>query len=50
MFDTQITVIGRIVTAPTLRRVGEQEVVKFRLASNARRRAADGTWEPEEDE
>lgn len=46
MFDTQITVIGRIVTAPTLRRVGEQEVVKFRLASNARRRAADGTWEP----
>ena len=41
MFDTPLTVIGRIVTAPTLRRVGEQEVVRFRLASNcppARRR------------
>jgi single-strand DNA-binding protein len=46
MFDTQLTVIGRIITAPTLRRVGEQEVVRFRLASNSRRRVADGSWEP----
>ncbi|BBZ32687.1 single-stranded DNA-binding protein [Mycolicibacterium confluentis] len=46
MFETPITVIGRIVTDPTRRHVGDQDVVKFRLASNARRRTADGTWEP----
>jgi single-strand DNA-binding protein len=46
MFDTQLTAIGRIITAPTLRRVGDQEVVRFRLASNSRRRATDGSWEP----
>ena len=27
-------------------RVGDQEVIKFRVASNSRRRTADGTWEP----
>jgi single-strand DNA-binding protein len=46
MFETPLTVIGRIVTDPQRRRVGEQEVVKFRVASNARRRTGDGTWEP----
>ncbi len=46
MFETPLTVIGRIVTDPQRRRVGEQEVVKFRVASNARRRTDEGTWEP----
>jgi single-strand DNA-binding protein len=46
MFETPITVVGNIVTDPKRRRVGDQEVIKFRVASNSRRRAADGTWEP----
>ena len=46
MFETPLTVTGRIVTDPVRRRVGEQELVKFRLASNARRRTSEGTWEP----
>lgn len=46
MFETPLTVIGRIVTDPQRRRVGEQEVMKFRVASNARRRTGDGNWEP----
>jgi single-strand DNA-binding protein len=46
MFETPITVIGRIVTDPRRRAVGEQDVVKFRMASNTRRRTDDGNWEP----
>jgi single-strand DNA-binding protein len=46
MFETPLTVIGNIVNDPIRRRVGDQEVLKFRVASNSRRRAADGTWEP----
>lgn len=46
MFETPITVIGNIVTKPDRRRVGDQELIKFRLASNSRRRTADGHWEP----
>src|SRR5690349_22721048 len=46
MFETPLTVTGRIVTDPVRRRVGDQELVKFRLASNSRRRTADGAWEP----
>ena len=46
MFETPLTVIGRIVTDPQRRRVGDQEVMKFRVASNARRRTGEGTWEP----
>jgi single-strand DNA-binding protein len=46
MFETPLTVIGSIVNDPIRRRVGDQEVLKFRVASNSRRRAADGTWEP----
>jgi single-strand DNA-binding protein len=45
MFETPLTVVGRIVNDPTRRRIGEQEVMKFRVASNSRRRTADGTWE-----
>jgi single-strand DNA-binding protein len=45
MFETPLTVIGRIVTDPQRRRVGDQEVMKFRVASNARRRTGDGSWE-----
>jgi len=46
MFETPITVVGNIVTKPDRRRVGEQELIKFRVASNSRRRSADGNWEP----
>ena len=46
MFETPLTVVGNIVNDLTRRRVGDQEVLKFRVASNSRRRAADGTWEP----
>ncbi|RDH80136.1 single-stranded DNA-binding protein [Mycolicibacterium moriokaense] len=46
MFETPIHVVGNIITDPILRRVGDQEVYKFRVASNSRRRTADGQWEP----
>jgi single-strand DNA-binding protein len=45
MFETPFTIVGNIVNDPVHRRVGEQSVVKFRVASNSRRRTADGTWE-----
>ncbi|MGA8330942.1 MAG: single-stranded DNA-binding protein [Mycobacterium sp.] len=46
MFETPLTVVGTIVNDPIRRTVGDQEVLKFRVASNSRRRVADGTWEP----
>lgn len=46
MFETPITVVGRIVSDLKRRSVGDQDVVKFRMASNTRRRTDDGTWEP----
>ena len=46
MFETPITVVGRIVTDPRRRVVADQEVISFRVASNSRRRTAEGTWEP----
>ena len=46
MFETSLTVVGNVVNDPKRRRVGDQEVLKFRVASNSRRRSADGTWEP----
>ena len=46
MFETPIHIVGTIITDPVLRRVGDQQVYKFRVASNSRRRTADGTWEP----
>ncbi len=46
MFETPIAVVGTIVTNPERRWVGDQELFKFRVASNSRRRTADGTWEP----
>lgn len=45
MFETPVTIVGNIVTDPVHRRVGEHTVVKFRVASNSRRRRDDGTWE-----
>ncbi|HEU4360471.1 MAG TPA: single-stranded DNA-binding protein [Mycobacterium sp.] len=45
MFETPLTVVGNIVNDPIRRRVGDQEVIKLRVASNSRRRAADGSWE-----
>jgi single-strand DNA-binding protein len=45
MFETPITVVGNIVNDPKRRQVGAQEVMKFRVASNSRRRGADGKWE-----
>jgi single-strand DNA-binding protein len=46
MFETPLTVVGNIVNDPIRRQVGDQEVMKFRVASNSRRRGADGNWEP----
>lgn len=46
MFETPMTVVGRIITDPRRRVVGDQEVISFRLASNSRRRTAEGAWEP----
>ncbi len=45
MFETPLTVVGHIVNDPQRRKVGDQEVVKFRVASNSRRRTGDGSWE-----
>src|ERR1700761_4892734 len=45
MFETQLTVVGHIVNDPAGRRGGGQEVIKFRVASNSRRRTGDGSWE-----
>jgi len=45
MFETPMTVVGRIITDPRRRVVGDQEVISFRVASNSRRRTADGAWE-----
>jgi single-strand DNA-binding protein len=46
MFETPLTVVGHIVNDLQRRKVGDQELVKFRVASNSRRRTGDGTWEP----
>jgi single-strand DNA-binding protein len=46
MFETPLSVVGHIVNDPQRRQVGDQEVIKFRVASNSRRRTGDGTWEP----
>jgi single-strand DNA-binding protein len=45
MFETPLTVVGNIVNDPIRRTVGNNEVIKFRVASNSRRRTADGNWE-----
>ncbi len=46
MFETWMTIVGHIVTEPQRRRVGNEELIKFRVASNSRRRTSDGGWEP----
>jgi single-strand DNA-binding protein len=46
MFETSITVVGRVITDLRRRVVGGQEVISFRMAGNSRRRTTDGTWEP----
>lgn len=46
MFETPLTVVGNIVNDPIRRSVGDHEVMKFRVASNSRRRGGDGKWEP----
>jgi single-strand DNA-binding protein len=46
MFETHLTVVGRVVTDLRRRVVGDQELISFRVASNSRRRTGDGTWEP----
>ncbi len=46
MFETHLTVVGRIVTDLRRRIVNNQELISFRVASNSRRRNVEGTWEP----
>lgn len=45
MNETRITIVGNVANDPVSRRVGEQSVLRFRVASNSRRRTADGIWE-----
>lgn len=45
MYETPLTIIGHVVSDPIRRRVGEHELIKFRVASNSRKRGADGNWE-----
>lgn len=45
MYETNLTVVGNVASDPIRRRVGEHELIKFRVASNSRRRGADGNWE-----
>ena len=45
MFETPLSVVGTVATDPILRRVGEQDFLKFRVASNSRRRTPEGDWE-----
>ncbi|QUR68323.1 single-stranded DNA-binding protein [Mycobacterium spongiae] len=45
MFETPLTVVGHIVNDLQRRKVGDHEVVKFRVASNSRKRTGDGGWE-----
>lgn len=45
MFETPFTVVGNVITEVVPRRIGEQNFVRFRVASNSRRRTAEGTWE-----
>lgn len=45
MFETPLTVVGHIVNDPQRRQVGGEDVIKFRVASNSRRRTADGAWQ-----
>ncbi|MBB4855926.1 single-strand DNA-binding protein [Mycobacteroides chelonae] len=44
MFETPVTVIGSIVGDLKRRQVGTDEMIRFRVASNARRRRDDGSW------
>ena len=46
MFETPFTVVGNIVNDPQRRRVGDQEVINFRVASNSRRRTPTATGSP----
>ena len=46
MYETPITVVGRIVTDLRRKLVNGQELISFRVASNSRRRNGDGIWEP----
>ncbi|MGV0783959.1 single-stranded DNA-binding protein [Mycolicibacterium peregrinum] len=45
MFETPFTIVGNIITDPVRRRFGDQELYKFRVASNSRRRTPEGNWE-----
>lgn len=44
MFETPVTVIGSIVGDLKRRQVGSDEMIRFRVVSNARRRREDGSW------
>ncbi|WP_395310812.1 single-stranded DNA-binding protein [Mycobacterium sp. AMU20-3851] len=45
MFETPFSIVGTVVTDPVLRRINDQEFVRFRVVSNSRRRTPEGTWE-----
>ncbi len=45
MFETPFSVVGTVITDPVPRRVNDQELIRFRVASNSRRRTPEGAWE-----
>jgi single-strand DNA-binding protein len=45
MFETPLTVVGRIVSDLRRRTVADKEVISFRMVSSSRRRLPDGSWE-----
>ena len=45
MFETPLTVVGRIVSDLRRRTVAGHDVISFRMVSSSRRRLADGSWE-----
>jgi single-strand DNA-binding protein len=45
MFETPLTVVGRIVSDLRRRTVAGQDVISFRMVSSSRRRLPDGSWE-----
>jgi len=42
--ENTVTIVGRIGQEPQLRATAKGDVLNMRVATNARRRAADGTW------
>ncbi|MGW0160640.1 single-stranded DNA-binding protein [Mycobacterium sp. NPDC003323] len=45
MFETPFSLVGTVATDPVPRRIGDDDYLRFRVASNSRRRTPEGSWE-----